>query len=320
MAEKMEQALRQGQEWENGTDRTQPLREGKRGIFSEHVILPEFVEEFCRELTAEERSRATVEKYRRDVKALLRFLGNSGVVSKEKMVSYKEELLKRYAVSSVNSMLAAANSFLKSRGWYECTVKSVRVQREAFRCREKELSLKEYYRLLEAAGEKKGKRLYYVMQALCSTGIRVSELPFITVEAVKRKRARVHLKGKSRWVLLPTKLCAQLKAYAARRGIREGSIFVTGSGKPLDRSNILHEMKSVCREAKVERGKVFPHNLRHLFACTYYDREKDLTHLADLLGHSSVNTTRIYTRVSGEEQVKQIDGLGLVKEGRKKTA
>ena len=302
MAEKMEQVLRQGQEWENGTDRTQPLYEGKRGIFSEHVILPEFVEEFCRELTAEERSRATVEKYRRDVKALLRFLGNSGVVS------------------SVNSMLAAANSFLKSRGWYECTVKSVRVQREAFRCREKELSLKEYYRLLEAAGEKKGKRLYYVMQALCSTGIRVSELPFITVEAVKRKRARVHLKGKSRWVLLPTKLCAQLKAYAARRGIREGSIFVTGSGKPLDRSNILHEMKSVCREAKVERGKVFPHNLRHLFACTYYDREKDLTHLADLLGHSSVNTTRIYTRVSGEEQVKQIDGLGLVKEGRKKTA
>ena len=302
MAEKMEQALQRGQEWENGTDRTQPLREGKRGIFSEHVILPEFVEEFCRELTAEERSRATVEKYRRDVKALLRFLGNSGVVS------------------SVNSMLAAANSFLKSRGWYECTVKSVRVQREAFRCPEKELSLKEYYRLLEAAGEKKGKRLYYVMQALCSTGIRVSELPFITVEAVKRKRARVHLKGKSRWVLLPTKLCAQLKAYAARRGIREGSIFVTGSGKPLDRSNILHEMKSVCREAKVERGKVFPHNLRHLFACTYYDREKDLTHLADLLGHSSVNTTRIYTRVSGEEQVKQIDGLGLVKEGRKKTA
>ena len=302
MAEKMEQALRQGQEWENGTDRTQPLREGKRGIFSEHVILPEFVEEFCRELTAEERSRATVEKYRRDVKALLRFLGNSGVVS------------------SVNSMLAAANSFLKSRGWYECTVKSVRVQREAFRCREKELSLKEYYRLLEAAGEKKGKRLYYVMQALCSTGIRVSELPFITVEAVKRKRARVHLKGKSRWVLLPTKLCAQLKAYAARRGIREGSIFVTGSGKPLDRSNILHEMKAVCGKAQVERGKVFPHNLRHLFACTYYDREKDLTHLADLLGHSSVNTTRIYTRVSGEEQVKQIDGLGLVKEGRKKTA
>ena len=302
MAEKMEQALQRGQEWENGTDRTQPLREGKRGIFSEHVILPEFVEEFCRELTAEERSRATVEKYRRDVKALLRFLGNSGVVS------------------SVNSMLAAANSFLKSRGWYECTVKSVRVQREAFRCREKELSLKEYYRLLEAAGEKKGKRLYYVMQALCSTGIRVSELPFITVEAVKRKRARVHLKGKSRWVLLPTKLCAQLKAYAARRGIREGSIFVTGSGKPLDRSNILHEMKAVCGKAKVERGKVFPHNLRHLFACTYYDREKDLTHLADLLGHSSVNTTRIYTRVSGEEQVKQIDGLGLVKEGRKKTA
>ena len=302
MAEKMEQALQRGQEWENGTDRTQPLYEGKRGIFSEHVILPEFVEEFCRELTAEERSRATVEKYRRDVKALLRFLGNSGVVS------------------SVNSMLAAANSFLKSRGWYECTVKSVRVQREAFRCREKELSLKEYYRLLEAAGEKKGKRLYYVMQALCSTGIRVSELPFITVEAVKRKRARVHLKGKSRWVLLPTKLCAQLKAYAARRGIREGSIFVTGSGKPLDRSNILHEMKAVSGKAKVERGKVFPHNLRHLFACTYYDREKDLTHLADLLGHSSVNTTRIYTRVSGEEQVKQIDGLGLVKEGRKKTA
>ncbi len=317
-------AGRAGQEPGTGNLRkefwTGAFREGRQAAFSEHVILPELIEEFCRELAAEERSPATIEKYRRDVKALLRFLGETGAVSKERMVSYKEDLLKRYAVSSVNSMLAAANSFLKSRGWYECTVKSVRVQREAFRCREKELSRKEYSRLLEAAGKKKSKRLYFVMQALCSTGIRVSELPFITVEALKKKRARVHLKGKTRWVLLPTELCAQLKVYAARCGIREGSIFVTGSGKTLDRSNILHEMKAVCGKAQVERGKVFPHNLRHLFACIYYDREKDLSRLADLLGHSSVNTTRIYTRVSGEEQEKQIDGLGLVEEGRKKTA
>lgn len=296
--------------------------EGKKpegNMFREHVIEPEFVDQFCRELAAEERSRATIGKYRRDVLALLRFLGEELIVSKEKMVSYKEELLKRYAVSSVNSMLAAVNSFLKSRGWYECTVKSVRIQRESFRSREKELSRKEYFRLLEAARGERKKRLYFVMQALCSTGIRVSELPFITVGALKKGRAQVRLKGKMREVLLPTELCRELKWYAAQQGIREGSVFVTRSGKPLDRSNILHEMKSVCREAGVERTKVFPHNLRHLFACTYYDREKDLTRLADLLGHASVNTTRIYTRVSGEEQARQIDGLGLV-EGRKKTA
>ena len=295
---------------------------GRDQIFSkEYVLEPIYIEEFCQELIEEERSRATIEKYRRDLNHLLRFLGEDRTISKRKMLSYKEELIKRYAVSSVNSMLAAANSFLKNRGWYECTVKSLKVQQEPFRCRERELSRKEYMRLLQATRKRKSPRLCLVMETLCSTGIRVSELAFITVEAIRKRKAIVRLKGKTRTVLLPKALCLKLKGYAAGKGIREGSVFVTGGGKPLDRSNILHEMKSICEAARVEREKVFPHNLRHLFACTYYDREKDLFRLADLLGHSSVNTTRLYTRVSGEEQERRLDDLGLVlEEGQKKTA
>ena len=269
------------------------------------------VEAFCRMLVTEERSQATIEKYERDLRKLAHFLGEDGSVTKERMIAYKQKLKEGYKDASANSILAAANCFLKFRGWYDCMVKSIRIQRESFRSPERELTKQEYYALLDAARRGGKERLYYVMQAICSTGIRVSALSFITVEAVRSGRAHVSLKGKSRTVLLPKALCRDLARYAERRGIRSGSIFVTRNGKPLDRSNILHEMKALSDMAGVDRKKIFPHNLRHLFAFTYYEKEKDLLRLADILGHSNVNTTRIYTMTSGREQEKQLEQLGL---------
>ena len=278
----------------------------------EHLMEEKQLAQFQQKLAEEEKSRRTIEKYGRDLRAFLRYLGETGRVDKAAVIRYKESLLECYAVSSVNSMLAALNRFFKEQGWYDCVVKLVRVQREAFRSQEKELSREEYFRLVKAA-EKRGKRrLSYLMQTLCATGIRISELPFITVEAAKRGSAVVRLKGKTRTVLLPAALCESLLGYAIQEGIRKGSIFVTRNGRPMDRSNVLHEMKKLGREAGVERSKIFPHNLRHLFACTYYEMEKDITHLADLLGHSSINTTRIYTMSSGRKQAEQIERLGLL--------
>ena len=191
-------------------------------------------------------------------------------------------------------------------------MKSLKIQRQSFREKERELTKAEYFRLLQAAKERGNTRLYVLMQTMCATGIRVSEVRFITMEAVRRGRATVSLKGKIRQVLLPADLCRELKRYAKEQGIRAGQLFVTKSGKPLDRSNILHEMKALCKTAGVERTKVFPHNLRHLFACLYYKVSKDLSRLADVLGHTNVNTTRIYTCVSGMEHVRQLERLGLV--------
>ena len=196
----------------------------------------------------------------------------------------------------------------------------MKIQREAFRNRERELNKSEYFRLLETAKKQENIRLYLLMQTLCATGIRVSELPFITVEAVRSGRAVVSLKGKTRTVLIPTTLRRELSRYVRDKDLKSGSIFVTKNGRPMDRSNILHEMKALCEEAGVDRKKVFPHNLRHLFACLFYQKEKDLSRLADLLGHSNVNTTRIYTCVSGDEQERQIDQLGLVPGTKEKTA
>lgn len=286
----------------------------------EHFMDEKQLERFQRKLAEEEKSRRTIEKYSRDLRAFLQYLGETGALDKRTVIRYKESLLERYAVSSVNSMLAAMNRFFKEQGWYDCVVKLVRVQRETFRRQEKELSREEYFRLVEAAEKRGKKRLSYLMQTLCATGIRVSELPFITVEAAKRGSAVVRLKGKTRTVLLPAALCAGLLGYAMQRGILTGSIFVTRSGRPMDRSNILHEMKSLSGEAGVEKSRIFPHNLRHLFACTYYEMEKDISHLADLLGHSSINTTRIYTMWSGRRQAEQIERLGLLWMDEKKTA
>lgn len=265
---------------------------------------------FTEQLIKDERSENTIRKYVRDVRAFANFLG-TGTLCKESLIRYKNELTKRYSPASVNSMLVAVNRFMTVLGHSEFTVRTLRVQRQRFRSKEKELTKEEYKRLLEVAQKKGRYWLVMIMQTLCSTGMRIGELPFITVEAVEQGSATVFLKGKLRQVLLPTDLCTELKEYARNKNIQKGSIFVTRTGKCLDRSNILHGMKKLCTEADVAASKVFPHNLRHLFACIYYQVSNDIGHLADILGHTSVDTTRIYTTVSFVSHRKMIDGLGL---------
>lgn len=269
------------------------------------------INKFTQALIEDEKSKETISKYKREIELFRSFLVGKEIC-KESVIRYKQYLMARYSPSSVNCKLAAVNRFLREQGWYDCVVKSIKIQRQAFRPKERELSKDEYLRLLRVAKQKKSKRLYLMMQTICSTGIRVGELEFITVEAVLRGRATVSLKGKTRQVLLPRELIWELKRYIGVKGLKSGSVFVTRTGRPVNRNNILYEMKALCREANVEKSKVFPHNLRHLFACIYYKKEKDLSRLADILGHSNVNTTRIYTTVSGEEQQLQIESLGLL--------
>lgn len=277
-----------------------------------HIISLKLLEKFREKMREDERSKATVEKYLRDIRTFITFAGEECMIDKDTVIAYKTYLLEKYAPASVNSMLAALNSFFKENGWYDCVVKAIKIQKEAFRSENKELTREEYYRLLQAAKRRENRRLYMLIQTICSTGIRVSELEYITVEALHTRRAVVSLKGKTRTVILPIELCRELKQYVKERDIKSGAIFVTRNGKPMNRSNIWKEMKELCESAGVDKEKVFPHNLRHLFACTYYQLNKDITHLADILGHSNINTTRIYTLVSGEEQEKQISMLGLV--------
>lgn len=270
-----------------------------------------WIEAFGKQLQIEEKSRATISKYTHDVENFLNYMGENDL-KKELVIAYKERLLKQYKITSANSMLAAVNSFLRFVGYADCVVKLYKIQRETFRERNKELSKEEYMRLLKVAKKRKRPRLFYLLQTIASTGIRVSELKFITIEALVLRRAQVSLKGKTRVVILPQRLCRELYDYARDNGIKTGSVFVTRTGKPLDRSNILHEMKSLSKEAKVEEEKLFLHNLRHLFALTYYMSEHNICHLADLLGHANINTTRIYTLASCEEQEQQINNLGLL--------
>ncbi len=269
------------------------------------------LERFGQELKEAEKSRATIDKYLRDAARFIGFVGEGKIVTKDIVIAYKEYLAENYAVTSANSMLAAVNSFLRVIRCEDCAVKFFKVQSTAFRAKERELTREEYIRLVEAAKKKGKKCLSLIMQTICATGIRISELRFITVEALHVRKATVSLKGKTRIVILPVELCMELKRYIREKNITSGSIFVTRTGKPIDRSNILHGMKALCEAAKVLKSKVSPHNLRHLFALTYYKVERDICHLADLLGHSSINTTRIYTMVSCEEQEQQIDCLGL---------
>lgn len=276
------------------------------------------LEQFQKILIEDERSTATIRKYLRDVRAFWMFAGDE-TVTKETVIRYKQYLNENYKPTSVNSMLAAVNRFFREMGWFDCVVKTLKIQRQVFRSKERELTKTEYFRLLKAAKEKNNIRLYLLMETLCTTGMRVGELSFITVETVKTGRAIVCLKGKTRTVLLPANLRRELDRYIRNKGLENGSIFVTKSGRVMDRSNILHEMKALCEVAGIERNKVFPHNLRHLFACLFYKAEKDLSRLADLLGHSNINTTRIYTCVSGDEQESQIEQLGLVFPLKKKT-
>ena len=267
------------------------------------------VEKFQDYLVQEEKSELTIEKYSHDVRKFLLWLGDEEL-KKQVILMYKSELISQYAITSVNSKLSSVNCFLKFIGREDCCVRTVKQQRKTFISENKELTKEEYARLLAAAKEKT--RLCLLMQTICSAGIRVSEHRFITVEAARSGYANVRLKGKSRIVFLPSKLCKALLKYAKAQKIRSGSIFVTAKGNPLNRSNIWAEMKKLCATAGVRREKVFPHNLRHLFARTYYSLEKDIVRLADILGHSSINTTRIYTMESGNVHKQQIEKMQLL--------
>lgn len=263
-------------------------------------------------LQKEERSRATVEKYMRDTRKFYEFLGDERRIDKEKVIAYKAFLKETYKVSSANSMIAAVNCLLNWAGLGDFRVKSFKIQRQMFCCKEKMLEKEEYDRLVTMAREKENDRLELIMQTICATGIRIGELPYITVEAAVQGVAKVQGKGKQRIIFIPDKLRIYLLDYCRRNQIGKGTIFITRSGRPMNRINVWTEMKGLCEEAGVEWEKVYPHNLRHLFARTCYRQNKDIVYLADILGHSSIETTRIYTVSSGEEHEQMISQLGLV--------
>lgn len=263
-------------------------------------------------LRREEHSDSTVEKYERSLNSFFQWLPGEKAVTKELVHSWKINLLETgYAVSSVNAMLVAVNGFLAFIGCQNCRVKTLRQQRRIFADKSRELSRSEYTRLVAAAQARGDEQLMMVMETICATGIRVSELQHITVEAVRQGQAEVRCKGKHRVIFLPAKLQKLLLRYAKNRGL-SGAVFVTRSGRPLDRSNIWHKMKGLCAAAKVDPNKVFPHNLRHLFARTFYGLEKDIAKLADLLGHASIETTRIYIMESGITHRRCMQRMGLV--------
>lgn len=275
-------------------------------------LTDELVAEFLGYLEREERSKNTIEKYIRDVTAFQAFM-NGRSVDKESVIAYKKKLLEDgYAISSINSMMAALNAMFTFLGWLDSKVKLLRQQRKIYSSEEKELTKAEYERLLLTARKKGNNRLDMLIQTLCGTGIRVSELQFITVEAVKRGKAVVYLKGKCRTVFIVHKLQKRLLRYAMGAGISTGAIFVSRNGKIMNRTNIWKEMKNLCEQAKVNPKKVFPHNLRHLFARTFYRIEKDIAKLADVLGHSSMNTTRIYIISTGMEHRKCMENMQLI--------
>lgn len=270
------------------------------------------LEKFKQFLIDEERAAATIEKYRRDVQAFFTWLPEKTEVSKEMVLEYKRKLAVQYKSTSANSMLVALNRFFGFCGRRDLQVRLLKVQRVSFRERSREMSVEEYKRLVRAAREKKDERLSLLIQTLCSTGIRVSEHRCITVEALRSGSICIDGKGKERTVFLPKKLQKQLKHYCKERKITTGPVFITKSGKPLNRCNIWAEMKALCKNAGIEPQKVFPHNLRHLFAKAYYMLEKDLVKLADLLGHANISTTRIYTMESGREHLRQLEMMKLV--------
>lgn len=275
-------------------------------------VTEKLIESYSEYLAEEEKASATLEKYIRDVRAFAVWAGDRSI-DKAMVLEYKEHLTASHAPASVNSVISSLNSFFAYNKWHELKVKTLKIQRQVFATTDKELTKAEYERLLNAAKQKGNKKLNLLMQTICATGIRVSELRFITVESLADKCARINLKGKMRVVIIPDKLCKMLLRYVKKEKIVRGSIFVSKNGNPLDRSNIWKLMKALCESARVSKEKVFPHNLRHLFARTFYSVQKDIVRLADILGHSSINTTRIYTMENGEIHRRQIQMLGLLR-------
>lgn len=275
-------------------------------------LTPDRIAAYGRYLKQEERSPATLEKYLRDVLAFARWLDGEAV-TREAVTEWKERLLAEHrAPSTVNTALSALNGLFRFLGWEDCRARFVKVQRRLFRDPARELTRTDYDRLIATARGLGRDRLALLMETICATGVRVSEVRYLTVEAAQRGRAEISLKGKVRVILIPGKLCRKLLKYAKKQKIVSGEIFLTGNGKPLSRRQIWAEMKRLCVHAGVEPSRVFPHNLRHLFATAYYRAYKDIVKLADVLGHTSIETTRIYLLTSGTEHQRQLDRLGLV--------
>ena len=262
-------------------------------------------------LFEDEKSNNTIEKYMHDIMVFSAF-ANGLEINKDLVIKYKSNLIEKYTVASANSMIAALNAFLNFTGWTDCCIKQFKVQKKVFCSEEKELTKSEYVRLVNAAKQKCNERLNLIMQTICGTGIRVSELKFITVEAVRKGEATVSCKNKTRTIFIIRDLQKKLLKYIRAKSIVSGCVFITKSGKPIDRSNIWKEMKSICKHAGVSDNKVFPHNLRHLFARAFYSIDKDIAKLADILGHSSINTTRIYIITTGAEHKQKIEKLHLI--------
>ena len=278
----------------------------------DRMITREALGKFTLMLRERERSPGTIEKYFRDVRAFTVWLGGAEV-TRERAAAWRDDLLGRgYAPATVNSMVAAANQFFAFQGWEDCKIKALRLQRKLFRDDRRELTREEYERLLTAAHSLGRERLALLLETICSTGIRVSEVKYITVEAARAGKAEIALKGKLRTILLPGKLCRKLKKYARAQKTASGEIFLTRSGKSLSRRQIWAEMKRLCKTAGVAPSKVFPHNLRHLFARTFYRVCRDVVKLADVLGHSSVETTRIYLISTGAEHIQILRKMRLI--------
>lgn len=276
-----------------------------------HYLTIKEIQKFEKYLIEEEKSNNTIEKYIRDIIAFSKYCTDS--ITKDIVIAYKQSLIDDgYAVRSINSMLASINSLFSFLGWYELRVKALKIQQAVFCPEEKELSRAEYERLCKTAERKHKKRLSLIVQTICGTGIRVSELQFITVEAVRKGVAMVSLKGKTRSVFIINDLQKKLLHYISEQKLSSGAIFVTRTGKPLSRTNIWREMKNLCIDAEVNPEKVFPHNLRHLFARVFYGIEKDIAKLADILGHSSINTTRIYIISTGSEHRQRMERMRLI--------
>lgn len=281
-------------------------------MLTDRFITKQTMDRFYEYLIEEERSSGTIEKYIRDVRLLQSWL-RSAPVTKENASRWKQELLQSgRAPSTVNSMLAAANTYFRFMGWDELKLKSIRLQRRFFRENERELTKAEYQLLMETAKKRGDERLALLMETICATGIRVSEVPYITTDAIKKGRARISMKGKLRTILIPAQLCRKLRKYATKHRIGRGEIFLTKNGTRLERKQIWAQMKALCKYAGIERNKVFPHNLRHLFARCFYRISRDISSLADVLGHSSIETTRIYLISTESEHIKKIAHLGLV--------
>ncbi len=293
------------------------------------ILIPKFIIEFENLLRDDEKSKNTIEKYKRDIKHFVDFATKKYVVYNEKHVSenysftgvnvdkklvleYKAWLEDEYALTSANSMIAALNSFFKAVGWYECCIKQFKVQKKTYCSEESELTKEEYFSLIQTAESRKNVKLSLILQTIAGTGIRIGELEYITVQAAKNGEAIVSCKGKTRRVFLVSKLCKRLLRYAKENRIDSGSIFITKNGNAVNRSNVWREMKALCVQAGVSQGKVFPHNLRHLFARTFYSIEKDIAKLADILGHMNINTTRIYIITTGAEHRRKLESMKLV--------